>query len=123
MVPGESSITTANEQAEPRMITTLASIHNNKKSEAFQRNHMPLNTKSSFNDRKAKDERLKEMKMRERELKQDVEGARKEHSSKILERRKAKEEKERLQHVKSKADERRRKKQKKREGRSGKINQ
>ena len=123
---GESSLeklTTKEEQNAPRMITTLASINKDKKSEAFNRNHLPLNTKSAFSDRKARDDKLKEMKAREKELKQDVAGARKEHAAKIIERRKIKEEKERLQMVKSKADERKRKKQKKREGRSGKINQ
>ncbi|TIA89296.1 hypothetical protein E3P77_02854 [Wallemia ichthyophaga] len=123
MAPGEHSVTTKEEQDQRRTLTTLASINSGKQSQPFHRNHLPLNTKSSFSHRKARDDRLREMKSRERDLKQDVAGARQEHTHKILERRKLREEKERLEQVKSKADERRRKKQKKREGRSGKINQ
>ncbi|EIM22888.1 hypothetical protein WALSEDRAFT_67775 [Wallemia mellicola CBS 633.66] len=116
-------MSSSEEKQTTRMISTLNAINKDKKSDPFHRNHMPPNTRSSFNDRKARDDRLKEMKAREKEMKSETETSRKEHTAKILERRKIKEEKERLAAVKSKADERRRKKQKKREGRSGKVNQ
>ncbi|TIB80710.1 FAD/NAD(P)-binding domain-containing protein [Wallemia mellicola] len=119
----DDMIAAIEEKQTTRMISTLNAINKDKKSDPFHRNHMPPNTKSSFNDRKARDDRLKEMKAREKEMKSETETSKKEHTAKILERRKIKEEKERLAAVKSKADERRRKKQKKREGRSGKVNQ
>ena len=85
-----------------RTLSTLNAV-NKVEHSAFNRNHLPLNTKSkSFNERKAKDDRMREMKLREKEFKDDVTNARKDHTNKIIERRKAKEEKDRLAMVKSK---------------------